>query len=70
MDHNRQSGRIGSLPGAPQHLEIVVPRYVPSQSYLHSHNYVPMPFDGLRGERSIGVAQVKQLAPRIVLRQR
>ena len=70
MDHERQRGSIGSFAGAPQRFEIVLSGDVASQSDLHSHNHVPVTFDGSCGEGSVGVAQVKQLAPRIVSRQR
>ena len=40
-----------------------------SEPYLHAHDHVPVPFYGLSRQGRVGVAQVEQFTPRVVLRE-
>ena len=67
MHHERQLYGVGCLAGEAQRRHIVIARHAARQANFHSQDHVAVLLDRADREFRIGVAQIHQFAPRVVV---
>ena len=70
VDHEREVDGVGGLTRATQGFEVVLACDVAGQADLDAEDRIAMALDGLRCEIGVGIAQIEELAPGVVGRER